>query len=53
MIMNNMKIYLMLILYIHDIVKLRKVIDIHYMNDIYKNIENMMKNIKIEKLLKI
>ena len=50
---NNIKIYLILILYIYDIMKLGKIMNIHYMNNIYKDIENMMKNVKIEKLSKI
>src|SRR5208282_4802833 len=42
MIINDIKIYLILILYIHDIMKLREIMNIHYINNIHKNIENMI-----------
>ena len=47
---DDVEIYLMLTLHTHDAMELREVVDIHYMDDIHKDTENMVKNVKVEEL---
>lgn len=51
-IVNDVKIYLILTLHIHNAMKIKRIMDIHYIDNIHKDIENMIKNVKVEELSK-